>query len=231
MKEYCVYCHTNKINGKRYIGITCNNPQTRWRNGYGYVNNKHFFRAIQKYGWHNFSHEILYTRLSKAEAEVLEVKIIAEYDTANPAYGYNIELGGNGTEKFTDDIKKKISDSLKGHYVSEETKKKISKSNSGKTSPKKGRKCTPEEIKKNSLSHLGQKPWNKGKVWSKEEKAKFGGKAVKCVELNKVFRSAHEAGEELGVSFSSICKCRKGEIKTAGGYHFIPIDDGSLPNG
>ena len=43
---------------------------------------------------------------------------------------------------------------------------------------------------------------------------------VKCVELNRIYRTAHEASKELGIDFSSICKCRRGEAKTAGGYHW-----------
>lgn len=71
--------------------------------------------------------------------------------------------------------------------------------------------------------------WNKGRSWSAEERAKCGGKMVKCVELNRIYRTAHEASKELGIDFSSICKCRRGEAKTAGGYHWeeweIPADE------
>lgn len=106
-KDYCVYCHTNNINGKRYIGITCQKPERRWKNGKGYINNNYFYRAIQKYGWHNFSHNVLYTDLNKEDAERIEIELIAKYGTINPNRGYNIEKGGNGTEKFTPEIKKK----------------------------------------------------------------------------------------------------------------------------
>lgn len=58
-KPYCVYIHTNKINKKSYIGITCQKPEHRWGcNGNGYAECPHFWRAIQKYGWDNFDHKI-----------------------------------------------------------------------------------------------------------------------------------------------------------------------------
>lgn len=224
MNEYCVYCHTNKIDGKKYVGITCQKPESRWRNGNGYKNNKYFFRAIEKFGWHNFQHEILYTNLSKDEAEEIEIKLIAEYGSTIPSKGYNIETGGNGTEKFTEEIKVKISASLIGHKCSDETKDKISKSKIGKPSPKKGMKMTAEQRKKNSESHKGIKPWNTGRPWMREEKAKCNGKQVLCVDTGTIYLTAHEAAEILKIDFSSICKCCRGVQKTCGGFHWTYVD-------
>ena len=75
---YYVYCHINLINGKKYIGISQQkNPNKRWQGGRGYSGNKHFFNAIQKYGWDSFSHKILYKELSQEEASNLKVSLIA----------------------------------------------------------------------------------------------------------------------------------------------------------
>ena len=43
---------------------------------------------------------------------------------------------------------------------------------------------------------------------------------VYCFELDKTFYGAMEAGRELGIDNSSISKCCKGQLKTAGGYHW-----------
>lgn len=93
-KTYCVYKHTNKINGKVYIGITYNKPEVRWgNNGIGYKRQK-FWNAIQKYGWDNFDHEILFENLSDTQAYEKEIELIALYDSTNKEKGYNIALGG-----------------------------------------------------------------------------------------------------------------------------------------
>ena len=60
MKNFIVYRHVNEVNGKVYIGITCQSLNDRWRNGKGYGKSTHFAHAIQKYGWDNFEHEILF---------------------------------------------------------------------------------------------------------------------------------------------------------------------------
>ena len=91
---YSVYLHTFP-NGKRYVGVTRQNPLNRWNNGYGYRNQKLIFRAILKYGWDNIKHEVLFSNLSKKEAEEKEIELIALYKSDNPQYGYNILRGGD----------------------------------------------------------------------------------------------------------------------------------------
>ena len=95
---YCVYRHTNKLNNKKYVGITSKQDVSeRWQKGSGYFNNKHFYNAIKKYGWDTgFTHEILAENLQAAEAKQLEIALIAKYDLTNPDFGYNKSKGGDG---------------------------------------------------------------------------------------------------------------------------------------
>lgn len=114
-RNYCVYMHTNKVNGKKYIGITGQNPpEKRWgANGRKYKDNDHWVSAIRQYGWDNFYHDILFAGLTKKEAEQKEVELIAHYDSTNREFGYNIQNGGHSVGVFTDETKKKMSESHK----------------------------------------------------------------------------------------------------------------------
>lgn len=91
MNNYVVYKHTNKINGKIYIGITKHgdNPNKRWRNGMGYVENRLFFPEIIKYGWDNFFHDILEYNLTESEAIQREKYYIKLYQSAD-GNNYNL---------------------------------------------------------------------------------------------------------------------------------------------
>jgi hypothetical protein len=77
---------------KVYIGITKLNLIKRWQ---GYINNTYFFRAILKYGWNNFQHEILYSELSEKEAKQIEICLIAYYNSTDHNYEYNKTKGGD----------------------------------------------------------------------------------------------------------------------------------------
>lgn len=88
--------HINKINNKKYIGITKQEPKDRWQNGHGYTGCIVFHSAIKKYGWDNFEHIILMSNLSKEQACEAEKKLIKQYKTTNRNFGYNISLGGDG---------------------------------------------------------------------------------------------------------------------------------------
>lgn len=47
MAQYCVYCHKNKLNDKRYIGMTGISPTKRWgHNGANYRLCPRFYKAI-----------------------------------------------------------------------------------------------------------------------------------------------------------------------------------------
>jgi len=91
--NYYVYVHTSP-SGKKYVGVTRQSPERRWSHGFGYETNKYFFRAIKKYGWNNFKHEVLYSGLSRYDALHTEMRLIKEYDSF--AHGYNMSPGGEG---------------------------------------------------------------------------------------------------------------------------------------
>ena len=94
-KKYVVYRHIFP-NGKSYIGITCAKPyHRRWRAGSSYYKQPKVYNAIQKYGWDNIQHEILYSNLSQADANSIEQEMIAKYNSVEN--GYNVSIGGGGT--------------------------------------------------------------------------------------------------------------------------------------
>ena len=91
--NYTVYKHTNKVNGKVYIGITNQAVERRWQNGAGYVGT-YFGKAIKKYGWDNFTHEVLFSGLDKETACEVEIALIKAYRSNLREKGYNISKGG-----------------------------------------------------------------------------------------------------------------------------------------
>ena len=132
--------HINKINGKKYVGITGNeNLNRRWINGRGYFRNKHFSDAIEKYGWDNFEHKIIAQGLAKESACALERQLIKEYDTQNKEKGYNITDGGEFF-RHSEESKKLMSRNRRGkglHEFSEEHKRRIKEHHGGGADKKK----------------------------------------------------------------------------------------------
>ena len=146
-----------RLNGEpKYVGYTKNTIHQRWekhlsaaRTGWPQL----LYRAIRKHGEQSFTIEsIMEHEDAQYLRDVMEPKFIREFNTmANNGRGYNLTEGGEGSIGWT---------------PSEETKKKISKANTGKK--------RSEEVK-NRLSELkkGVVPWMKGKSHSEEAKTKM----------------------------------------------------------
>jgi group I intron endonuclease len=133
--NYCVYMHTNKINNKKYIGITCQKPEKRWENGFGYKESPRFWNAINKYGWDNFNHKILISNLPYKTACNYEIHYISLFNTNNSKYGYNLTVGGDASASLSDEAKEKIRLSKLGNHHSDETKEKMRNRKLGKLHP------------------------------------------------------------------------------------------------
>lgn len=145
---YVVYMHTTP-SGRRYVGMTCKDPKNRWEKGNGYRNQKYFYLAIQKYGWDNIQHDILFSALTKEEAEQKERELIAFYNSADRRYGYNIDLGGKSKGRCSEETRKKISEAQKGKKPSEYMLQRAKEVNTGKI-------CSEETKRKISLAQIGK---------------------------------------------------------------------------
>lgn len=237
--KYFVYIHTNKINNKKDIGITKTSLKKRWgSNGKQYlVKNKDgsykqpsFARAIVKYGWDNFAHDIFSSDLDKDKANELEIYLISILRTNDKRYGYNIQQGGQtgnagrvfseeSKEKMraakigkhlTEEHKKKISDGCKGHkpgILSDEGRESLRRANTGKVLTEE----TKNKISK-ALSGITRSDDTRQKMSDNHANKR----PVFCPELNEAFETLTAVYKKYGIHHANIEKCIKGERKSAG---------------
>lgn len=207
--NYCVYIHTSP-SGKKYIGQTGMVPEERWgKNGSRYLKKKdsgeylqrYFAHAILKYGWDNFDHEIIADNLTKEEADNFEKLLIEKLDARNHLHGYNVRGGGSHGE-LSEETRRKLSEVNKGKTASEETRRKMSESHKGKT-----------------LSDNAKKALEKSHEGSKIAQYSLQGKFIKNWE------SISEAGRCLNIDASGIAKCCKGHYRNAGGFIWKYFED------
>ena len=135
-----IYCITNKINGKKYIGQTVNwNTRKREHLKYFYTEKSALHSAIIKYGVENFEMEqiLSFTAINRHVClELLnwfEIYYIRKYNTLTHQFGYNVSEGGKGNP---------------GVHPSEETRKILSERKRTKEAIEKAIKNIPDNRRK-----------------------------------------------------------------------------------
>lgn len=230
---YTVYCHENKINGKKYFGITKDEPKRRWSGGHGYKRSRYFNFAIQKYGWENFDHKIVKDGLTKDEAFDLEKELIEKYKTTDDRFGYNISEGGQSGAAGvcqSEETREKRRTSMLGRKQSEETRRKMSEAAKGRTFSEETRKKMSEAAKGKIMSEETRRKIGdaaRGRKHSEETKRilseAHAKKKVYCVETKIVYNGIREAAKETGLFATNICAVCKGKHKHTKGYHFMYV--------
>ena len=215
-----IYCYTNKINGKKYVGQTVKTIAERaGKNGANYKTEWLFWRAIQKYGWDAFLVEILETVEAKSVKDLkkhlnlLERQWISFYHTYinDPkCHGYNADLGGNACPA-SEETRRKISASLKGKTpwnkgLTKETDERIRNARPSSTTWKKGHLNSPEAMRRAHEASRGENS--------------TVAKKVVCVETGEVFVSGADAARKYNCSPVYISRCLHGTTKTAAGLHW-----------
>jgi len=206
-----IYCATNKVNGKKYIGKTTKSLEERKKRHLENVkyDKYHFHNAIKKYGEESFIWEVLQDNIPNFMLDTLETYWIDYFDTFYG--GYNSTSGGDGGIR------------------SEETKKKISIANRGENHGMFGKRQTQEAIKRIREAQVGR-TGEKHPMFGRtgEKHPMFGrtgekhpkSKPVICLETNQIFVSATEASQILNINNTNISAVCRGKLKKTGGLHF-----------
>ena len=225
--HYTVYKHISP-SSKVYIGITSQNPpERRWQRGLGYKNQKYFYNAIQKYGWDNFKHEILYSGLSKEEAEKKEIELIARYKSNQRNFGYNIDNGGNCVGKMSEEHKEKIRQTRINKKHTNQSKEKMSISRKKillipENNPMYGKHHSINSKNKISIAKKGKSLSLRTRQKISKASKNNHNKSVWQYDLEgkfiRQYKSIKIASEETGIKKDGIIACCKNNYKTSGGF-------------
>lgn len=237
---YKIYKYTNTINGKIYIGQTKNTLEQRALNGTNYKGSRHFYNAIQKYGWNNFVPEILAEGLSLDEANIREEYYISLFKSTDPNIGYNIRIGGQSSDisdetknilsiKAKERYKDKTKNPMYGKTHSLESLKKMSELKCGKNNPMYGipmSECSKVKRRKTCIerniyfSHEWSDDAKRKASVRAKELAKEWSKKVFCIEDNLTFDTITSAADYYGVKKSTLSGHLNGRQHTCKNKHF-----------
>lgn len=219
-----IYCITNLINNKKYVGQTMSKYgyKIRWREHKKCLRNNnhknnHLQNAWNKYGEKSFEFILLHEFICNTEKELkdmldkIEIYYINKWDLLNRDMGYNIASGGSNGNPFAS----KTEDEMRKYG---ELRSKIAKNWWNNISDDK----REQWIKKTSASRKGK---NMGKDNQQSKMVAMINKRTN--EIIKIFDSVADANEEICQDRSNrkIHMCATGNNKTAWGYKWRYLDE------
>lgn len=199
-----IYYIRNTVNNKLYVGQSIDvytrlsRHKTDLRGG---RDSKHLQEAYYKYGEDNFEFMLL-VECQINDLDFLEKYYITEWNTQDENFGYNLDSGGSRSRMMSEETKSKISQSLKGHIVSEDTKKRIAENHadfSGKNNPNFGKIRSEQSRQKSRKSN--KKTWSDPGRRDRHSKIKSGQGTKKYYspQLDMVFDGLKQAANYVGL--------------------------------
>lgn len=190
---------------------------------------KKLYSSFLKYGIENHNFEIIST-CDIESLNILEKHYIKFFNSFNNEHGLNLKDSCTIKYKFSDEVKQRISQSLKSKGIKppsrlgfKNTEEHILKS----VNTRKGYKHSEETKNKIRIAnsgvnnyYYGKPPWNKGVKFDSEKNKR--NKPIIQMDLNgnklKTFLSARLAHKETLISYQKIGQCCLGKINKAGGF-------------
>ena len=151
-----IYLLTNKLNNKKYVGQTWEGIVIRWQKHCAPSNTGcvKLHNAIMKYGRDNFYYEVLVFCSTQESADYWECYFIEKFDTIYN--GYNIR-GGGSRGIISEETKQKISKANTGKIRSDQSRKNMSKGQIGKKYSKERNEKISNSLKGKPGRRLGKK--------------------------------------------------------------------------
>ena len=148
-----IYKVTNNINKQIYIGQTTLSLEQRKYKHEQESRNKYrktvkFHNALLKYGFSNFTWEILKECNSQEELDYSEKYYIQLYDSCNRNKGYNLKYGGRIGGIFSEEAKENLSKSTKLKWKNPKCAEKMLRG------LRKGTETMKEKASKNYIEHV-----------------------------------------------------------------------------
>lgn len=214
-----IYLIQNSINDKKYVGQTIKSLGIRFARhcwASEYKKNMPISSAIKKYGKEKFFIAQIDSASTLEEANAKEVFWANYYKCFSP-YGYNLKAGGRKTCHMSEETKRKIAKANTGKKASEETKRKLSESHKGHV--------PSVETRQKLSDHFKGKPTHPntklGASLKNAKKYLFLNPQGEEVEINNMKRFCLEQHPELIPS--GMCEAIKGRFSHHRGWVFIKL--------